>query len=394
VRGDFGPEFSPDSKWIAYQSRRGGQQDIWLVPVDGGEHIRVTDDPGAEGRPMWSADGNALVFTYDENRSHLWVVPVDSGPARQLTTSADDDYAPQISPDGKHVAFVSTRAGSSDIFVVPLSGGDAVPITTESTDEYSPFWSPDGTKILFESRRGGTIWLFVVPATGGPATRLLDWTDDNQAGRWSPDGRMIAFTSTRQSNATDVWVMNADGSVPRRLTTNARAGGAVWRQDGRTLAFAQSNEQGEVVAATMSVSGGPIMRIPLEGYTFPIAYSRTGELLVGGFARGSATRFDAYVYRGGRVEPIIADPTDDVCNAWSPDNKSLVCFTQRTGQSEISIVPAAGGEPRVITNAFAVESGAVWTPDGKSIVYQAVEPRNQIVMVKVGGLISAASKKK
>jgi Tol biopolymer transport system component len=109
-----------------------------------------------------------------------------------------------------------------------------------------------------------------------------------------------------------------------------------------------------------------------------------------GFERDSPTRFDALVYRAGRLERILALPTDDYCQRWSPDGAMVACSAERDGQIELAIVPAAGGEPRFLTSSFAAENGFDWTPDGRTIIYSASEARNQLVSVKVSAILSAA----
>jgi Tol biopolymer transport system component len=399
-RADWGPRFSPDGKWLSYVSQRGGQQDIWIVPVDSGESIRVTDDPGEEGIPQWSRDGTALTFTYNDQHSHIWAIPVDGGAPRQLTNGTKDEHTALVSPDGSQVLYVSQTGGNADLFVVPIAGGTPTPLTTESTDENRASWSPDGTKILFHSRRAGTTSIFVMPATGGAATKLLAWTEHQGDAIWSPDGSQIAFTSARESENSDVWVMGADGSSPRRLTTNADVGavglnlGAItWSRDGRTLAMAQRAAGGEgagIATVTMPANGGPLTRIPFDGALAPLEWSKSGDLAMLGFGRGSPTRFDAFVYRGGRPERLLAQPTDDICVKWSPDGSMIACRAERDGQTELVIVPAAGGEPRFLTNSFANEQDFDWTPDGKTIVFTASEARNQLVTVKVTSILNAA----
>jgi len=68
---DQSPSWSPDSREIAYTSDRGGHRNVWVVPADGGDPRQVTDDAAEDYFPVWSPDGNDLIFSSGQLSSEI-----------------------------------------------------------------------------------------------------------------------------------------------------------------------------------------------------------------------------------------------------------------------------------------------------------------------------------
>ena len=105
-RGAY-PAWSPDGKTIAFQSDRGGHWNIWVVPSQGGEPRRLTDDADIDFQPAWSPDGKWIAYA----STGLKVVPSDqSGPPRTLTVPAQGVLTPAWSSDGRWLYFAANRS--------------------------------------------------------------------------------------------------------------------------------------------------------------------------------------------------------------------------------------------------------------------------------------------
>jgi dipeptidyl aminopeptidase/acylaminoacyl peptidase len=241
------PRWRPDGKAIAFLSARPAPGDavsdaprnqVWLLPLSGGEPRRLTNLLNGVSGFQWSPDGTKLVLVgrsgpsddakspsdvrhythanykfndtgwFDDKRTHLWVADAASGKTTQITSGDDwNDSDPQWSPDGRRIAFVSDRSGhafdashDTDVWVVDARGGPDAALTKISdhpTADTSPRWSPDGQTIAFLSavpeKSHPKIWL--APATGGAPSRLAAEGLDliPTALRWAEGSKALYF---------------------------------------------------------------------------------------------------------------------------------------------------------------------------------------------------------
>lgn len=125
--------WSPDGKTIAYAANRGAGYKIYAVSAEGGTERRITNGPGADDMPQFSADGRWIYFVSDRaGTRNIWRTAAASAEARPERITSDDceDASPHPSPDGKWLIFLSyapkTVANARDRDVVirrlPLPG--------------------------------------------------------------------------------------------------------------------------------------------------------------------------------------------------------------------------------------------------------------------------------
>ena len=83
MRNDFGETWSPDGKWISFNSDRGRQSDVWVVPAAGGTELRVTDNPEYEiFPPAWPPTSTELVYSERDYKASHWIRDVADGTER------------------------------------------------------------------------------------------------------------------------------------------------------------------------------------------------------------------------------------------------------------------------------------------------------------------------
>jgi dipeptidyl aminopeptidase/acylaminoacyl peptidase len=188
---DSSPRWSPDGDRLAFVGKRGESKagQLHVIPVSGGEALKLTELKEDVGEPAWSPDGTRIVFTsrvpdaeYEEEDerkrrprritrlaykldnvgwtfdrpNHVFVVAADgSGEPVQLTSGAYQHSSPAWSPDGTQLAFVSARGEDwdidlvTDLYVMPSAGGEPECITQSDGSCDGPVWSPDGTSIAY-----------------------------------------------------------------------------------------------------------------------------------------------------------------------------------------------------------------------------------------------------
>lgn len=89
---DFYPRWSPDSRRIAFESRRHANRDIYLMDADGGNLTRLTRDIAHDSNPIWAMDGQVIIFSSERNFDwNLYMINLESGEEKQITHAAGED---------------------------------------------------------------------------------------------------------------------------------------------------------------------------------------------------------------------------------------------------------------------------------------------------------------
>jgi Tol biopolymer transport system component len=202
---DMTPDWSPKGDQLVFSSDRTGQQELFVLNLDGSRGVRqLTDGMESALHPSWSPDGTQIAFEAQiENGDwDVWVINADGSDLRNLTnTSSANDGNPDWSPDGSQLVFSSNREGTFDLYTLSMDESGLVErLTTEPGNEVHPSWSPDGQRIAYrgDSARGNH-QLYLVQATGENIRPVFTSGYNDDAPAWSPDGQRIAFASDRIS---------------------------------------------------------------------------------------------------------------------------------------------------------------------------------------------------
>jgi DNA-binding winged helix-turn-helix (wHTH) protein len=242
------PTWSPDGRYIAYSSDRGGKFDIWVQQVSGGNPVQITKRNGNNWQPDWSPNGKYIAYRSEDGEGGLYVAPALGGAGLERKISSFG-YFPRWSPDSSQILFltgVSYGVGSS-VYVVRLDGNPPRPIQADIPPErwaISAAWHPDGKRIsIWVSTDEFSVMPFFLtaPANGGPTVRtklsaealkaapdvagsvLLAGGDPDFKFSWAPSGTAIYF-ERRLRGARNIWRMKVDPQTLQatsieRLTT-------------------------------------------------------------------------------------------------------------------------------------------------------------------------------
>ena len=253
---DSTPVWTPDGQRIVYSSQRNGIGQIYQVSLDGHQPVQVTVNDSNSNVLDISPDGTKILYSTDRDESDLWSVNLDHPKESQLTSESGLELWPDIAPDGETVAFQATHATTDDIhnclILAKSLKFDAAP-TQLAPDGFAPLWSPDGRQVAFLRSINGINDLWTVHPTGGDAKplttggitfmghTLLPYNRlQTQDFQWSPDsGRLLYCAKT--SGVANVWQIGIDGSGPTQLSENRdenmRIFNPTWSPDGERVAW-------------------------------------------------------------------------------------------------------------------------------------------------------------
>ena len=132
------------------------QTQLFVSNADGTAERPLLNADDLDYNPVWSSDGQWIVFTSERNGSaDLYRVKPDGTGLQRLTANPAYDDQADLSPDGQKLVFVSTRAdGTADLWIRDLSTDRETRLTSGRAGDFRPAWSPDGKRIAFSSDRG------------------------------------------------------------------------------------------------------------------------------------------------------------------------------------------------------------------------------------------------
>jgi Tol biopolymer transport system component len=215
--------WSPDGSRLLFLTDRDGNLEIYSMAADGSDWHRITDTPGFDYGPEWSPDGRRIAYAEDTGSGTLQVFLADpDGSNRvQLTSGPAGAYGPMWSRDGKRLSYI----GGRNVMVMGSDGSSPVTLYSGNAELQNSDWSPDGRCLMFMSKQTGIFKLHRIRLSDGAVEPVPTGDYDAWDGQWSPDGSLISFYSYGvgsqgfHSGMFAVFLMNADGSNLRQVTT-------------------------------------------------------------------------------------------------------------------------------------------------------------------------------
>jgi tricorn protease len=117
------PSLSPDSKTIAFVY----EGDIWVVPSEGGTAMRITAMEGTENNPRFSPDNKWIAFNSNQDGNYnIYIVPSGGGAIKKITWHATADNVDSWTWDSKQIIFTSGRYNSFSAYTVGIEGNTPV----------------------------------------------------------------------------------------------------------------------------------------------------------------------------------------------------------------------------------------------------------------------------
>ncbi|MCP4574605.1 MAG: S9 family peptidase [bacterium] len=231
--------------------------------------------------------------------------------------------------------------------------------------------SPDGRHLIYSV----TAWdaaagtssshLYRRDLDTGEDLLLFAPADRSRGPVWRPDGEAMAFLR-ETDDGTELWLMDADGGERRRATTWTGTFGPLrWSPDGTALAWTAGGTVGEY-------AGEPGVRVVAENLGY--------RHLDTGLREGRLGQVFVLELADGAVRRLFEAPLDARGLDWSPDGVNLVFAAKHRADlgwnldTNLWLVPRAGGEPRRLTANPGPDEKPRWLPDGRIAYVRAVDP--------------------
>ena len=298
-RGESSPRWSPDGRFLAFLTRRNGDEvtQVYLLDAAGGEARRLTTHPTAVGDITWSRTGQRLFFVADDEKSaeakkratlkddvyafeendfqqrHLWSTDL-LGTTTRLTSGAWTVSEYSLSDDESRVVMVRMPSpkleflDQSEVWIMNTAGGDERRLTDNRVPEGGVDLSPDGRTVLFTASANEQFDLyyndkiFLVPAAGGTARVLLpQFAGSVERAEWSRDGSAIYFTANLGVHNEVLKVDVASRAVTTLTSGEHSLGGwSVSEAHGRHV-FTRNTAQHPAEIFAAPLAGGTLTRV-------------------------------------------------------------------------------------------------------------------------------------
>jgi len=327
----------------------------------------------ADGGPMaLSPDGKRLVFfaTGEDGKSELWIRPLDAITAQPVQGSEGGSF-PFWSPDSRYLAFFA----GGKLKKIDTAGGPPVTLA-EAANPRGGAWSTTGVIVFAPNNNVGG--LFKISSSGGaatPATRPDNAGGNDRAPWFLPDGRHFLYSSLRPPNRVQVLLSSLDSS---EIKTVAETGSNAVYSQGRLLFLRENTLMAQPFDLKMLATNGEA--VPVAERVQP-SYSPN----VIGLFSVSATGLLAYTTgvndyglqltwfdRTGKALGTIGEPQSFSDIALSPDGKTLVTSVFHARGEDLWTYDLSKGLPARFTFDPARADFPLWSPDGRSIVFNSV----------------------
>lgn len=257
-------EFRASGKQRRYAWDYDAAFDIYSTRQDGTDPINLTRSPGYDAEGAYSPDGKQIVFCslraafpleklsadprerYEKDAAwfgDIYLMKADGTSVRRLTTEPGYDGGPFFSPDGQRIGWrhFEENGVNADIWTMKLDGSDKRRVTDFKSMSWAPFYHPSGDYFIFTSNKLGfeNFELFLVDAKGEHEPVRVTFTPGfDGLPVFSPEGKKLCWTSAR----------TGDGKSQLFL--------ADWNDDAARAALGAAPKREEIAAASPSSSAG------------------------------------------------------------------------------------------------------------------------------------------
>ena len=266
--GDYAnPAISPDGSRVAVAMGPVASRDIWILDVARGTSTRFTFDPGRDDAPAWTPDGKYIAFSSNRGgQLDLYIKPADGSGEEKLLLKTDEyKFLQRWTKDGRFLLFDSTNLRTDqDLWALPFPG-EAKPVALLRTQfiEHRSRVSPDGRWLAYTSTESGPeeiyVRAFTPDAAAGTGAKWLVSKGGGTRSLWRPDSKELFYVAQAgQVMAVDIDTSKGfQAGTPRRMfAAPPTATAASWdlSPDGKRFLFAAPPGAGRTIPFTVIVN--------------------------------------------------------------------------------------------------------------------------------------------
>lgn len=382
--------------------------DLWLVPKEGGNAVKLSSPPGVESFPKFSPDGTRVAFSanYDGN-TDVYLIPIEGGVPVRLTYHGMTDRVVEWHPDGNNILFASGRESEKERFnqlysIAPTGGGaEKLPFAYGEFASYSD----DGSSIAIVFRteafrtwkryRGGDVADIYI-------YNLQDHTSENissqiDAGEEFPmwaDNVIYFLSDNGPENRMNLWQYDMISKTRKQVTNftdydvhfpSLGPSEIVFEAGGKLYLYQLTDGQlgtVEINVVSDKASLKPTITIA-EKYVLNAAISRDGKRALIE-ARGDIFSLPA---ENGFVKNLTqSSGTAERHPSWSPDGRTIAYWSDQSGEYELWLLDAeTNSAPRKITSyGPGYRYSLFWSPDSKKLAFIDKAMAIKIIDVSTG----------
>jgi len=213
---------------------------LWVIDTDSKETKRLTKGVFTPTSPEWSPDSKWIAYATSQNawqassykdisedrNTDIYIVSAEGGTPKPLVTSPAAESSPKWSPDGNQIAFVATEdpkswAAKRDVLVIPARGGTASILTKDFFESAGGglTWARDGKILYFSTGIGVHNHIFQVPAAGGEVIQVTKGDKTFRGFDLAREGSLFATIITDPKLSGDIWISDLASGAERRITS-------------------------------------------------------------------------------------------------------------------------------------------------------------------------------
>ncbi|MGE0554939.1 MAG: prolyl oligopeptidase family serine peptidase, partial [Gemmatimonadales bacterium] len=300
------------------------------------------------------------------------------------------------SADGTRLYYLNGADGA--LWSVPADGGFPSRVAGIDGRATRLERSPDGRTLYWVKRVSGGTDLFAFDLATGRERRVSTLSGTVRSYAVSPDGRSIALANDR-NGSEDIYVVRvADGAATRITGSPLYEVFPSWTADGGKVLYTQLDQRWVDHDVYAIAPGGGDARLLFgdkdyfdyrQGASFgSVLVSPDGRTAMFRSQRSGWANYWLIPISGGEPRQLAAESADQSDAKWSPDGSRVLFLSMSNGTQSLNVVAAAGGSARtVVAPATGIVSRAEWSPDGRRIAYQLGTPTkaNDLYVVSAAG---------